>query len=176
MPEISFLEALTILALISGPIFAVLVTRFIDHAVDRRKRKIAIFRDLMLYRRIPLSSGFVSALNLIELEFRKNKTVIDSFNELMENFSKEWPQKESEQHQLMNERQTRTTALIMIVGGALRIKTKMVEISEGGYIPLVWHNNEQQEREKNRLINEILNGNRVLSVNLVLPENNNDQG
>ncbi|MDC3312063.1 hypothetical protein OAW28_05360 [Alphaproteobacteria bacterium] len=89
MPEISFLEALTILALISGPIFAVLVTRFIDHAVDRRKRKIAIFRDLMLYRRIPLSSGFVSALNLIELEFRKNKTVIDSFNELMENFSKE---------------------------------------------------------------------------------------
>ncbi|MDC3312064.1 hypothetical protein OAW28_05365 [Alphaproteobacteria bacterium] len=64
----------------------------------------------------------------------------------------------------------------MIVGGALRIKTKMVEISEGGYIPLVWHNNEQQEREKNRLINEILNGNRVLSVNLVLPENNNDQG
>ena len=83
----------------------------------------------------------------------------------------------------MNERQTRTTALIMIVGGALGIKTKMVEISEGGYIPLGWRNNEQQEEEKKQFINETLNGNKVLSVNLVqpennlvLPENNNNQG
>ena len=83
----------------------------------------------------------------------------------------------------MNERQTRTTALIMIVGGALGIKTKMVEISEGGYIPLGWRKNEQQEEEKKQLINETLNGNKVLPVNLVqpennlvLPENNNDQG
>tara|TARA_B100001093_G_C26434465_1_gene845421 strand:+ start:219 stop:500 length:282 start_codon:yes stop_codon:yes gene_type:complete len=92
MPEISVSEALTISALIVGPILAVLVTRFFDHVMDRRKRKIAIFKDLILNRRMPLSAGFVSALNLIELEFRENKMVIDSFNALMENFSKALPQ------------------------------------------------------------------------------------
>ena len=58
-------EFMTIIALIAGPVIAVIITRFCDEAREAKRRKWEIFRTLMRTRREQLTTDFVGALNLI---------------------------------------------------------------------------------------------------------------
>ena len=64
-----WIGAAVVLATLLGPIFAVLVTRFIDEKRQRRSRQMEVFRALMTSRRADLSHEYVKALNSIEIEF-----------------------------------------------------------------------------------------------------------
>jgi hypothetical protein len=73
------MELLTLSAIFLGPIAAVIITRFIDHRRDKYNRKMEIFRKLMRTRRAKLSADHVEALNLIEIEFYKDRNVMANF-------------------------------------------------------------------------------------------------
>ena len=81
------MEYLTIAAIVLGPIFAVIITRFIDSRRMARHRRLEIFRNLMASRSQPLSRDFVGALNLIEIEFHGRKNVIVAWRNLMDHFN-----------------------------------------------------------------------------------------
>ena len=90
---ISF-EALTILAIILGPVVAVVTSRSIDKRMEKRHRRWSIFCDLMKRRHETLNESSWS-LNLIHAEFHDKKNVLDAW-ETLHNFLKEHsPQKDS---------------------------------------------------------------------------------
>lgn len=60
---------LTILAIFSGPIVALLTQRVLDHLRERRNRRLTLFRILMGTRAVALSQVHVDALNQIDVEF-----------------------------------------------------------------------------------------------------------
>lgn len=80
-------ELLTILALIAGPILAVLVTRIIDRYRMKRDRRLDVFRTLMCTRRTPVSPDHVRALNLVEIEFQSVPPVLDAWEQLFRRFT-----------------------------------------------------------------------------------------
>jgi hypothetical protein len=75
--------ALTIAAILLGPIVAVQLTRYLDDRKETRQRKLHIFKILMATRGVTLSAAHVEALNQIDLEFstkdRREKEVIDAW-------------------------------------------------------------------------------------------------
>ena len=70
------LEILTILAIFIGPISAIAVSRILDNGKERKARQMDIFRTLMRTRRTPIWADHVGALNLVEIEFKDNPTII----------------------------------------------------------------------------------------------------
>jgi hypothetical protein len=66
---VTLVEAITVLALIAGPIAAVQVTRYLDDQKEVRQRKLNVFKTLMATRATSLSPAHVEALNRIPLEF-----------------------------------------------------------------------------------------------------------
>ena len=67
------MEWITLTAILVGPVFAILVSRRLEHLRDQRTRKMDVFRTLMRTRRTPIHTDHVGALNLVEIELRMIK-------------------------------------------------------------------------------------------------------
>ena len=66
-------DFLMVSAVLSGPIIAVQLTRFLDDRREVRNRKLQIFKSLMATRAYTMSWIHVEALNRIDLEFDKQE-------------------------------------------------------------------------------------------------------
>jgi hypothetical protein len=73
MGSITISDWLIILATISGPILAVQAQKFIERARARHEQRLSIFYRLMAYRATQLAPERIQALNMIDLEFRRNR-------------------------------------------------------------------------------------------------------
>jgi hypothetical protein len=69
----------TIIALLVGPILAVWVTRRNDDRRLKQTRRMDVFRTLMRTRRVRLNPDHVGALNLVEIEFHGEASVIEAW-------------------------------------------------------------------------------------------------
>ncbi len=80
---ISKLEAImTEVAIILGPIFAVLITLFYQRHKEKRDFKFHVFYDIMSHRKsFPISQEFVKALNLIDVAFSDNQKILSLWHE-----------------------------------------------------------------------------------------------
>jgi hypothetical protein len=74
---------LTIIALIAGPVAAIQTQEYLEKGREEKRRKLKIFRELMVTRSTALSPRHVEALNGIQMEFSSNnveeKKVIDAW-------------------------------------------------------------------------------------------------
>ena len=75
---------LTITAVLIGPIIAVRLTRYLDDKKEERERKLQVFKTLMETRAYTISWIHVAALNRIDVEFCKNKTVIGAWKQYLD--------------------------------------------------------------------------------------------
>lgn len=79
---------LMILAVFTGPIVAVQITRRLDEKKEVRERKVNIFKTLMATRAYSVSWDHVMTLNKIDLEFdksnKKEREVIDAWKEYLD--------------------------------------------------------------------------------------------
>jgi len=64
---------ISIAAIITGPIIAVQLQKFIEKRTDSQSRRIRVFKILMATRAARLSNDHIMALNSIDLEFSKNR-------------------------------------------------------------------------------------------------------
>lgn len=98
---------LMVIAIVTGPILAIQVQKYIERIRDSRIRKINIFKVLMATRGNRISITHVEALNRIDLEFsnkKKYRKVTDSwkeyFNQLYEKYDENdfsvWDNKKDE--------------------------------------------------------------------------------
>ena len=67
------MEVLTIIAIISGPILAIQIQKYIEDYKEKKSRKLKIFKTLMATRASRINFQHVEALNMIDLEFSENK-------------------------------------------------------------------------------------------------------
>lgn len=81
----SLTDILMIFAVLTGPIIAVRLTRYLDAQREVRERKLLIFKTLMATRAYNVSWAHVEALNRIDLEFDKRRpkerAVIEAWKE-----------------------------------------------------------------------------------------------
>lgn len=79
-------DGLVILAIIASPIIALRIQTWRDNRKIKKKRQMTIFRTLMATRGGRLLRRHVEALNMIDIEFHKNKKIVDAWKLLLDNF------------------------------------------------------------------------------------------
>ena len=145
----------TIIAIVIGPIAAVLITRFFDVHRAKKDRRWDIFRNLMRYRRTALHAEFVGALNLLEVEFHHDPAVIDAWKRLLESF--ETPGQE-------NRRSTALTRLLSEVAKSLGAPIEQLDIFSGAYSPQGWFDADEQNADIRAYLHDIATGKKALPM------------
>ena len=80
-------DLLTILAILTAPIIALQIQKYIEDRKEIRERKMQIFRTLMATRATRLDVKHIEALNMIDIEFFKNKKITEAWKLLLDNFA-----------------------------------------------------------------------------------------
>ena len=86
-------QIIMVIAIIVGPIAAVQIEKYLDRKREQRNRKLWIFSNLMATRATRLSPAHVEALNRIEVEFYKDRDVMEARKVLLDAFEN-FPQDE----------------------------------------------------------------------------------
>jgi hypothetical protein len=160
--------ALTILAIVAGPIIALELQRHLDEGREARNRKVWVFKTLMAFRATPLSPHFVQALNLIDVEFdaktEKEKAVITAWKVLLDHFGElrapTLPANANEKTA------TLTTNLLLAMGKCLGYDFDEVQIKKGAYYPMGLGHVEEEQHAVRRGILDVLQGRRRIPVGI----------
>lgn len=174
-----------IVAILLGPVLAVLVTRYVDQKRNLRERQMYVFRTLMKTRRLNTSTDHVGALNLVEIEFYGINAVIDPYKDLIRHFAAQHARKIEEQSgpnlskdeqrfadlkfndRINDERNKLLTKLLHAIGRELGFNIEQLEIFEGGYTPQGWVDVDTEQRLIRRYLIDLYAGRRVVPVGVV---------
>lgn len=136
-------EIITTIAIIVGPIAAVQVQVLLERAREEKRRKIQVFTTLMATRATPLSPVHVEALNRIDIEFYKDKEVINAWKALLDSFEsypKDINDKDYQRRvEASNEKSLEMRVkLLYVMANALDYEFDEVHLKKGAYWPQ-WH-------------------------------------
>lgn len=145
-----------VLATFLGPIFAVMITRYMDDRRAEKERRLNIFRSLMKDRAFGLSDDFVAAINLIEVEFNKETQVMNAWKEVRDAHNKK-------PHDADNLKR-KTDAMLQEIGKTLGHEVRVDFID--GYAPRLWVDNFDRITNRDNLIIELLENKRSLNLNI----------
>jgi hypothetical protein len=159
--------AAVIFATFFGPIFAVAMTMAIDALRQKRTRQLELFRSLMGNRRARLSPEWVRALNLVEIEFYRNRAVMEAYRDLMNHIN---TRADVDPQGWTDRQRTLFAKLLSEIARSLRYgKMEQLDLREGGYYPQGYADFEVEQQTLRRLLIELLNGNRSLPVHSAPP-------
>jgi len=166
MTEATFLGWATLVAVLLGPIFAVLVTRKIDEERAAKARKLEIFRALMRTRGIRINNDHVAALNLIEIEFLNSKEVLKAWRTYLAHLSERLPETATteDQNAVWQKRDNLLTRLLSQIAKSLKLNVDQIDILENSYTPQAWHDDENEQRMLRQSLIHVCTGQYPLSV------------
>lgn len=160
---------LTILAIFTGPIAAVRISRHLDDHQLKKNRRMDVFRTLMRTRRVPMVPDHVGALNVVEIEFQDERAVVDAWREYLRDLGDIGPTNPTpDQMRVRFEaRSTRLTKLLHEMAKALNFEIEQMDIFQGGYAPQGWLDNEQAQKTLRTLLLNALADGRGIPVAIV---------
>lgn len=153
---------------------AVLITRYFDDRRERRQRRLRIFRTLMGTRSTALNTQRVEALNIIEIEFHKNKKVVESWKNCIRSFNTPTtPQMNQQQIDQINRNSHDSyTKLLDEMGRSLGFSIEQLDILRSSYYPQALVDDENEQRLLRRLLVQLLQGQVSLPVRSHNPAGN----
>jgi hypothetical protein len=175
-------EILTLIAVIAGPVSAVLITRYLDDQRLYKARRMDVFRTLMRTRRTVLSPEHIGALNLVEIEFAKDRDVIAASKNLLTHFGTTHARRDDERIEtladqneirarnnafgtrLLKDRQSLLTKLLHAMSRSLGFKIEQLDIFEGGYNPQFWADVENEQEIVRKFAVDLAAGKAVIPI------------
>jgi hypothetical protein len=154
-----------VIATFTGPILAVLVTRYNDERRATRARRLDIFRNLMATRRALVSPDKVRALNTVEIEFYGIRSVEEAYRAIMAHINTPPPLPDgwNERHRSL------LTKLLSEMAKVLGYELQQLDMLEGGYYPQVFADIEIEQQVLRRALIEVVSGKRPLLVSPAAP-------
>jgi len=169
MSEAAIIGSVSILAMVVGPILAVVVTRCMDNHRAVNDRRMDVFRSLMKTRKARLTSEHVAALNLVEIEFYKCKEVTSALKDYFASLSQKAPDNEADVTKLYQQQDQLLAKLLHAMAKALKFPNlEQIDIMTGGYTPQYWADLEYQQHIIRWQLIDLLNGNRALPISPVV--------
>ena len=160
----SIADWLMIFAVLTGPIIAVQLTRYLDNKKDENERKVIIFKTLMATRVYNGSWSHIEALNRIDLEFDNNdkqeKAVIEAwkeYNDLLHSNLMNSEQWDSKRVDLFVE-------LLHKMAKVLGYNFDKTHIKNSSYAPRVHAATENENTALRRGLLEVLEGEREIPI------------
>lgn len=166
-PETLF-SVLTIVAIFTGPIAAIQIQVYLERKREERRRKVAVFRELMITRAAVLSPRHVEALNAIQMEFSSKdpaeRQALDAWQLYINHLSNPnrpdattW---NAQGPELL-------TDLLFKIATCLRFHDlNKARIKAEGYIPKYFVEIEKEQNELRKSAVEVFSGRQPLNVNV----------
>jgi len=77
-------EWLTLLAIVVGPVVAVILTLITEAQRRSREQRLEIFRTIITTRHLPGDARYSSSINLVPVEYNGSRRVLDAYNAYIE--------------------------------------------------------------------------------------------
>jgi hypothetical protein len=163
-------EWIMVVAVLVGPIIAVLITRFNDNRREIKTRQLSILRSLLKTRQVRLDAEHVGALNLIELEFYGVDSIVHAYSSYISHLSS--IPVEAAQDNFYRVRVDLFSALLHAIGNHLGYRFDKLDLDRRSYSPIAWVDEQERARKNAALLTELLEGKRSLPVfNLIVAQN-----
>jgi hypothetical protein len=164
------LSALTLIAILTGPIIALYIQRKLDEEQAAKNRRVNIFRTLMAHRATRLTTAFVEALNGIEVEFYghdgSNRKIIEAWREYCEhlyNTNADDPAKNA----AWNERGSELLNVLLVeMGESLGYHFEKGTLRRMVYQPRGWNDNETETLALRKATMEVFSGIKPLRMKI----------
>jgi len=159
-------EWLTILAILAGPVAAVLVQLFFEKRRETRKRKLHILDILMANRARLLALETVQALNQIEIVFYDTPSVRNKWKELFSQFERIRGLTGADLEESARKRDDLLVELISLMATSMGYDLSHTLIKGQRYNPQAFVDEEKYQMETRKAFLPILKGERSLLVKL----------
>jgi hypothetical protein len=162
--SIKLTDVLTIIALVAGPLVAVMITERSRKNDEHKKRKIQIYKTLMATRSTTLVYAHIEAINLVEVEFHSSipeeKRVIDAWKLYIAHLHERGLTTETWELR----RRDSLADLLYEISSCLGYGHDKAQIQKGAYYPQGWVDTENENIETRKSWLEILRGNKQLPM------------
>jgi hypothetical protein len=159
---ISLESWLTILAIITGPIAALLIQKSLEDRRAKKERKIRIFHTLMSNRASRLSAAWVQALNGIETEFYGERLVIEAWRLIVDHLSSPDANDPGKVDRWTATLTDRVNEMLYEMGESLGYHFDRVTLKRSAYYPRLWGEIEVEQHALRKKLLELLDGKRRL--------------
>lgn len=153
----------TVFAIIYGPIKAVKITRTLDDKRAKEQRRLQVFRDLMRTRQVQMDADHVFSLNLVEIEFYGEESIISAYRAYIKHLNTPLPAVDA-QAKFFEDRHDLFIDMLAEIGKAVGYTFDKQELSRFGYAPVGWGNDQERQRMIQVLLLEVLAGKRPFPV------------
>lgn len=173
---ITISDWLMMLAVISGPILAVQIQKFIDSRKENKQRKVKVFRDLMTTRASTLAFQHVSALNMVGLEFngKKYSKVINAWKTYLDHLGSFPIGEDNLQKIWVEKRNDQLSDLLYEMGESLGFEFDKVHIKKAGYVPQAHADKEYEENFIRKKLVDILSGKEAIPMSVLSVPSDNE--
>lgn len=129
---------------------------------------------MMRLRRMPLSADYVGSLNLVGVEFHRQKKVMSALKDLMNHFDDGYGMNKTvdELKSANDKSDALRTSLLSAMANSLGYHFEQMEIHRGGYAPQGWMSELDEQNITRRGLSELLSGRRTLPIEIVAAEGN----
>lgn len=157
---------LVLLAIFSGPLVGVWITRWIDAAKEKKERRWSLFETLRRTRGLELSPDHVAAINMVPVLFSDDAEAMSEWGKLMDALGN--PGWKSEDQQVRegfyksaaDARHNLTQRIGEVVGAKLPKK----EEHRLGYAPSAWEQEFLEQAAARSLLIDVLSGKQPLKM------------
>jgi hypothetical protein len=163
---------LSVVAIIAGPLFALWIQRNSDDRRELRKRKLEIFRKLMITLKVPLNPNHVDAINMIPVEFHASRKADKEVLAAWRVYASHLNQRTGDGEQLarwLEKKFDLLVDLVHVMGRSLGYDLDKAAIRDNMYVPQGYEDIENQWRRIRAAWLEVLNGERPLPMTMVGP-------
>jgi len=163
---------LTILAILTAPIIALQIQKYIEDRKEIKERKMKIFRTLMATRATRLDVKHIEALNMIDIEFFKNKKITEAWKLLLDNFANYPKDTKDPSYQVkfnscVKESDNLFINLLHEMAKSLNYTFDKVYLKRGVYIPKAQADIMMSQEFMRRAFVEVLSGKRSIPINVL---------
>ena len=190
----TLLSALTVIAIITGPILAIRIQKLIERIAQKRQEKKALFMTLMSTRGRPLLPEHVQALNMIDVIFsgkgkimstifsgrsKKDKAVVEAWSEYRDHLLNDYPKQPSSEADRATYQarcdvwQSKSTELLTELLGnmatSLNYHFDKVLLRKGAYTPIGYNETWFSQLVVQRGLTEVFLGTKAIPIHIVEP-------
>jgi len=156
-------------AAIVGPVSAVIITLWYQRRAQRYDRRLNIFRSLMQWRGNWLHPDWVSALNLIPVEFAGHAGILTSFNATIDKLNNPGfaAEDDSVRQRAYREAEAVFVELVQKIARKLGIDLSDTDLRTRLYAPTGWWKEQQMLQALKSETASLLKGDKALPVRIV---------
>jgi hypothetical protein len=171
MRSLRSIEWITIIAIVVGPIVAVLTQLWIQQYNKKRDQKLFVYAQLSSNRATWANIDFVRAMNLVDVVFYKNRAVREKRAKLMTHIKKTTGADGILQPVDWDKAKDVFAEMLDLMGKELGFDFEHTEIKDSAYYPVAHETLDRLAIEMREKAMEVLNGKRGLNVIVYAPAN-----